>query len=205
MNLITLENISKTYSEKVLLNNINLSISDGEKIGLIGLNGAGKTTLLKVISGKDEFFDGKITMGKNIRIEYLAQNTEFNEDSTILEQIFRGDSKEMRLLMEYENILENIKYDESLNDKLIELQSQIDTMNLWELESDAKTILTKLGIKDFNKKMGELSGGQKKRVFLASALITPCELLVLDEPTNHLDSDSIEWLEEYLNNRKDHY
>ena len=202
MNLITLENISKTYSEKVLLNNINLSISDGEKIGLIGLNGAGKSTLLKILTGREEFFDGNIIKGKNIRIEYLAQNTEFNEDSTILEQIFRGDSKEMRLLMEYENILENIKYDESLNDKLIELQSQIDTMNLWELESDAKTILTKLGIKDFNKKMGELSGGQKKRVFLASALITPCELLVLDEPTNHLDSDSIEWLEEYLNNRK---
>ncbi|NLZ34386.1 MAG: ABC-F family ATP-binding cassette domain-containing protein [Clostridiales bacterium] len=202
MNLITLENISKTYSEKILLNNVNLSISDGDKIGLIGLNGTGKSTLLKILAGREEFFDGNITKGKNIRIEYLAQNTEYNENSTILDQIFRGDSKEMRLLMEYEDMLEKVKYDSSLSDRLIELQNQIDTLNLWDLESDAKTILTKLGIKDFNKKMGELSGGQRKRVFLASSLIAPCELLVLDEPTNHLDSDSIEWLEEYLNNRK---
>ncbi|MBU5455874.1 ABC-F family ATP-binding cassette domain-containing protein [Caproiciproducens sp. MSJ-32] len=202
MNLITLENISKSYSEKVLLNNINLSISEGDKIGLIGLNGAGKSTLLKILAGREEFFDGNIIKGKNVRIEYLAQNTEYSEDDTILEQIFKGDSREMKLLMEYEDLLEKIKENSYLSDKLIELQSQIDTMNLWDLESNAKTILTKLGIKDFNKKMGELSGGQRKRVFLASSLIAPCDLLVLDEPTNHLDSDSIEWLEEYLNNRK---
>lgn len=98
MNLITLENISKTYSEKILLNNVNLSISDGDKIGLIGLNGTGKSTLLKILAGREEFFDGNITKGKNIRIEYLAQNTEYNENSTILDQIFRGDSKEMNSL-----------------------------------------------------------------------------------------------------------
>lgn len=202
MNLITLENITKTYSEKVLLNNVTLNINDGDKIGLIGLNGAGKSTLLKILTGRDEFFDGKVVKGKNIRIEYLAQDTKYDDNSTILEQIFKGDTPEMKLLMEYEELLEKVNNDISLNDKLIALQSKIDTMNLWDLESDAKTILTKLEISDFNKKMSELSGGQKKRVFLASSLITPCELLVLDEPTNHLDSESIEWLEEYLNSRK---
>lgn len=202
MNLITLENITKTYSEKVLLNNITLNINDGDKIGLIGLNGAGKSTLLKILTGRDEFFDGKIVKVKNIRIEYLAQDTRYDDNSTILEQIFKGDTPEMKLLREYEELLEKANKDISLNDKLIALQSKIDTMNLWDLESDAKTILTKLGINDFNKKMSELSGGQRKRVFLASSLITPCELLVLDEPTNHLDSESIEWLEDYLNSRK---
>lgn len=202
MNLIILENINKTYSEKVLLKDVNLNINDGDKIGLIGLNGAGKSTLLKVLTGKDEFFEGKVTRAKNIRIEYLSQNTEYNLDSTVLEQIFKGDTSEMKLLMEYEELLEKVLDDISLNDRLIEIQSKIDTLNLWDLESEAKTILTKLGITNFNQKMGELSGGQKKRVFLASALIKPCELLVLDEPTNHLDSESIEWLEEYLNSRK---
>lgn len=202
MNLITLENINKTYSEKVLLKDVNLSISDGDKIGLIGLNGAGKSTLLKIVTGKEEFFDGKIIQAKNIRIEYLSQNTEYDVESTILEQIFKGDTSEMRLLMDYEDVLERVSDDESLNEKLIELQSKIDILNLWDLESEAKNILTRLGITNFNQKMGELSGGQKKRVFLAGSLIKPCELLVLDEPTNHLDSESIEWLEEYLNSRK---
>ncbi|TGY44150.1 ABC transporter ATP-binding protein [Clostridium sartagoforme] len=202
MNLITLEKINKSYSEKILLKDVNLNINDGDKIGLIGLNGAGKSTLLKILTGKDEFFDGKVIKSKNLRIEYLSQDTPYEGSSTVLEQIFKGDTPEMKLLMEYEDILEKVQKDDSLSNKLIELQSKIDTLNLWDLESDAKTILTKLGIYDFNKKMSELSGGQKKRVFLASALITPCELLVLDEPTNHLDSESIEWLEEYLNSRK---
>ncbi|GAB6170241.1 ABC-F family ATP-binding cassette domain-containing protein [Clostridium carnis] len=205
MNLLTLDNINKTYSEKILLNNISLGINEGDKIGLIGINGAGKSTLLKIITGKEEFFDGKITKGKNIRVEYLSQNPNFKNDTTILEQIFKGDTREMKLIMEYESILEKIdngNYNENEQEELIKLQSQIDNMNLWDLESDAKSILTKLGIKDFNSKMGDLSGGQRKRVFLAASLITPCELLVLDEPTNHLDAFSIEWLEEFLNSRK---
>lgn len=205
MNLLTLENINKTYSEKVLLRNVSLGINSGDKIGLIGVNGAGKSTFLKILTNREEFFEGTIIKGKNVRIEYLAQNPDFNLEATVLEQIFRGDTPEMKLIMEYENLLEEINqglFDDDKNSKLIRLQEKIDNMNLWDLESDAKAILTKLGIKDFNAKMGELSGGQKKRVFLASALITPCELLVLDEPTNHLDAESIEWLEEYLNSRK---
>ncbi|AIY81140.1 ABC-F family ATP-binding cassette domain-containing protein [Clostridium botulinum] len=207
MNIITLENIYKSYSEKILLNNISLGINDGDKIGLIGINGAGKSTLLKVVGGRDEFFDGSITKGKNVRIEYLSQNPDFKSGATVLEQIFRGDTKEMKLLMEYEDILVKINtcngedFD-TLNYKLIKLQGQIDSFNLWDLESEAKSILNKLGISNYNEIMDNLSGGQKKRVALASALITPCELLILDEPTNHLDAESIEWLEEFLNTRK---
>ena len=193
MNLITVENIKKTYSEKVLLNDVSFGINDGDKIGLIGLNGSGKSTLLKIITGRDEFFDGSITKGKGVRVEYLSQNSEFDANATVLEQVFNSDTPEMKLLMEF---------NEDINNRLIKTQEKIDSLNLWNLESEVKVILTKLGINDYTMKMGTLSGGQKKRVFLASALIKPCELLVLDEPTNHLDSGSIEWLEEYLNNRK---
>ncbi|BCZ46750.1 ABC transporter ATP-binding protein [Clostridium gelidum] len=207
MNIITLENINKSYSEKILLNNVSLGISDGDKIGLIGINGAGKSTFLKVVSGREEFFEGNITKGKNVRIEYLDQNPIFDEEATVLEQVFKGDTKEMKLLRKYEELLDKInscKSEEfdSLNSELIKIQGQIDSLNLWDLESDAKTILTKLGVRNYNEKIGNLSGGQKKRIALACALITPCEMLILDEPTNHLDSDSIEWLEEYLNARK---
>ena len=207
MNIITLENINKSYSEKILLNNVSLGINDGDKIGLIGINGAGKSTFLKVVSGREEFFEGNITKGKNVRIEYLDQNPIFDVDATVLEQVFKGDTKEMKLLRLYEDSIDKINSCkaedfELLNKELIKLQEQIDSLNLWDLESDAKTILTKLGINDYHEKVGNLSGGQKKRVALACSLITPCDLLILDEPTNHLDSDSIEWLEDYLNARK---
>lgn len=207
MNIITLENISKTYSEKVLLKDVSLGINEGDKIGLIGINGAGKSTLLKIVGGKEEFFDGTITKGKNVRIEFLEQDPNFHNDVTVIEQIFKGNTKEMHILREYEDLLNKIESSqnedfEKLNNRLIKIQEEIDALNLWELESEAKTILTKLGIRNFNEKVGNLSGGQKKRIALACALITPCDLLILDEPTNHLDSDSIEWLEEFLNNRK---
>ena len=205
MNLLNVENISKTYSEKILLNNVSFGINEGDKIGIIGLNGSGKSTLLKIVTGKDEFFDGLITKGKGVRVEYLEQNSEFDSNATVLQQICKGDPREMKLLMEYEELLEKVSsnsFNEEDNNKLIKIQEKIDALNLWNLESEVKVILNKLGITDYTMKMGTLSGGQKKRVFLASALIKPCELLVLDEPTNHLDSDSIEWLEEYLNSRK---
>ncbi len=207
MNIITLEKISKSYSDKALLKDVSLGINDGDKIGLIGINGAGKSTFLKIVSGKEEFYDGIIIKGKNVRIEYLDQNPHFDKDATILEQVFKGDTKEMKLLRNYEELLDRInlcaseEFD-SLNNELIKLQSEIDLLNLWDMESEAKTILTKLGIKNYSEKIGTLSGGQKKRIALACALITSCDLLILDEPTNHLDSDSIEWLEEYLNGRK---
>lgn len=203
MNLITLENITKSYSEKVLVNNISLGINDGEKIGLIGVNGTGKSTLLKIISGAEEPDIGTVTKPNKVRIEYLPQNPYYDENATVLEQVFKGTSNEMKLLRDYQSILDSLSenFNEDLNNDLIKLQEKIDALNLWDLESEAKSVLTKLGIVNFNQKIAELSGGQRKRISLASALITPCELLILDEPTNHLDNDTIDWLEEYLNNK----
>ena len=205
MNLLTLENINKSYSEKILLKDVSLGINSSDKVGIIGINGAGKSTLLKILSGKEEFFEGSVIKGKNVRVEYLSQNPEISDDSTVLEQIFKGDTKEMKVLREYEYVLNKISIDstsDQLNSELLKLQDQIDSLNIWDMESEAKIVLNKLGITNYYEKMKNLSGGQKKRVALASSLITPCDLLILDEPTNHLDSDSIEWLENYLNSFK---
>ena len=204
MNLITFENICKSYSEKKLIENLSFGINDGEKIGLIGVNGTGKSTLLKIVAGAEEIDSGKITKANRVRIEYLPQSPDYDENATVLEQVFKAESKELNLLGKYQDLLKKLEkeYSDKTNEELIKVQEQIDTMNLWDLENDAKAVLTKLGIDNFDQKVSELSGGQKKRISLASALITPCELLVLDEPTNHLDSDTIDWLEEYLNSRK---
>ena len=204
MNLITFENICKNYSEKKLIENLSFGINDGEKIGLIGVNGTGKSTLLKIVAGAEEIESGKITKANRVRIEYLPQSPDYDENATVLEQVFKAESKELNLLGRYQDLLKKLEkeYSDKTNEELIKVQEQIDTMNLWDLENDAKAVLTKLGIDNFDQKVSELSGGQKKRISLASALITPCELLVLDEPTNHLDSDTIDWLEEYLNSRK---
>lgn len=205
MNLITLENISKSYSEKILANNISLGINEGEKIGLIGVNGTGKSSFLKIVAGVEEPDEGTVTKGNRVRIEYLAQTPDYDDNATVLEQVFKGNSEEMRILREYEELLEKIDKGEVKGDdseRLIKLQGKIDALNLWDMESEAKNVLTKLGITNFEEKVGNLSGGQKKRIMLAAALITPCELLILDEPTNHLDNETISWLEEYLNSRK---
>lgn len=205
MNLITLENISKSYSEKILANNISLGINEGEKIGLIGVNGTGKSSFLKIVAGVEEPDEGTVTKGNRVRIEYLAQTPDYDDNATVLEQVFKGNSDEMRILREYEELLEKMNKGEvkdSDSERLIKLQGKIDALNLWDMESEAKNVLTKLGITNFEEKVGNLSGGQKKRIMLAAALITPSELLILDEPTNHLDNETISWLEDYLNARK---
>ncbi|EOU2019248.1 ABC transporter ATP-binding protein [Clostridium perfringens] len=205
MNLITLENISKSYSEKILANNVSLGINEGEKIGLIGVNGTGKSSFLKIVAGVEEPDEGTVTKGNRVRIEYLAQTPDYDDNATVLEQVFKGNSEEMRILREYEELLEKIdkgEVKENDSERLIRLQGKIDALNLWDMESEAKNVLTKLGITNFEEKVGNLSGGQKKRIMLAATLITPCELLILDEPTNHLDNETISWLEEYLNSRK---
>lgn len=199
MNLLTAENISKSYSEKILLDNINLGINEGDKIGVIGINGTGKSTLLKIIAGIEQVDGGKITKGNSVRLEYLPQNPDFDMNITVLEQAFKGDSPVMKLIREYEETINNPS---SQSERIILLSNKMEAANAWGIESEAKSILTKLGITDFSARVGNLSGGQKKRIALASALISPADLLILDEPTNHLDDETIDWLEQYLNRRK---
>ncbi|MDD4834237.1 MAG: ABC-F family ATP-binding cassette domain-containing protein [Lutispora sp.] len=197
MNILNAENISKSYSEKILLKDIGLGISEGDKIGVIGINGTGKSTFLKIIAGQEAPDKGNITKGSSISIEYLPQSLDFHSEATVLEQIFRGDTPVMKLIREYEKALEA-----AAGETIIRLTHEMDAMGAWSIEREAKTILTKLGIFDFNAKISTLSGGQKKRIALAAALINPSDLLILDEPTNHLDNDIIDYLEGYLNKRK---
>lgn len=203
--ILTIENLCKTYGEKVLFNNVNFSLSDGDKVGIVGVNGTGKSTFIKVIAGIVPKDSGTITTGKNTKISYLEQAKVFEPEHTVLMEVFKGTQPLMRALYDYELALQASQknpQDIDLQKKIITLSSKIDELNGWQLESDAKTILTKLGIMDFSAKTKTLSGGQQKRLALATALIQPCDLLLLDEPTNHLDSETIAWLEEYLRKLK---
>ena len=205
MNLLTIEEVSKSYSERILINKASLGIGDGDKIGLIGVNGTGKSTFLKIIAGFEVPDEGRILKGNKVNIEYLSQNPEFDPEATVLEQIFKSDTDVMKVIREYEVALEKMEEapeDEKLQNSLMNLNTRMDACNGWEVQNDAKIILTKLGINDFKQRIGNLSGGQRKRVALCSALITPSDLLILDEPTNHMDNKIIDWLEKYLNNRK---
>ena len=203
--ILTIENLCKTYGEKVLFNNVNFSLSDGDKVGIVGVNGTGKSTFIKVIASIVPKDSGTITTGKNTKISYLEQDKVFESEHTVLMEVFKGTQPLMRALYDYELALQASQknpQDMDLQKKIITLSSKIDELNGWQLESDAKTILTKLGIMDFSAKTKTLSGGQQKRLALATALIQPCDLLLLDEPTNHLDSETIAWLEEYLRKLK---
>jgi ATPase components of ABC transporters with duplicated ATPase domains len=205
MNILSAENLSKSYGSKTLFKNITFGIEQTEKIGIIGINGTGKSTLLKIIAGLEIPDQGKVTTGNSVHIEYLAQNPDFQSGSTVLEEVFRGNSPVMQLLREYEYVLEKLQQNPEegkLQQKLLSLSQKMDEQNAWQLESEAKAVLTRLGIVDFDALVEQLSGGMRKRVALASALITPAELLILDEPTNHIDHETVEWLEQYLNQRK---
>jgi len=205
MTILTAENLSKNYGERILLNNVNFSIEDGDKIGLIGVNGAGKSTFLKMVADLEVLDGGKLIKGSAVQIEYLPQEPEFDDEATVILQVFKGNSPVMQLLREYEQVLEQSSKrpdDMEWQKKLIELNRQMDIHDAWQLESSAKAILTKLGITDFSATIGNLSGGQKKRIALASALINPSDLLILDEPTNHIDNDTVAWLEDFIAKRK---
>lgn len=205
MQIVTVENLSKSYGEKVLFDNISFHIGEQQRIGLIGVNGTGKSTLLKIIAGLDTADSGKIVHANRFHVEYLPQNPSFDEDSSILDQVFYGESALIQLLREYEGALADLQLspsDEKKQSRVLALQTKMDAADAWESNTQAKTILTQLGLHDFTQKVSELSGGQRKRVAMARALIQPADLLILDEPTNHIDNETVEWLEEYLSRYK---
>src|SRR5690625_591660 len=203
--MLTIENIYKSYGDKVLFHSISCAIREQEKIGLIGVNGTGKSTLLKIIAGLEQPEEGIVKHPKDYHIEYAPQEPILDENLTVMEQIYYGDSMIMKVMREYEQALLQLQLqpnDQAAQDKLLTMQQKMDEAEAWEANTTAKTILTKLGITEFTRKVGLLSGGQKKRVALAKALLQPADLLMLDEPTNHLDNETVEWLEGYLQSYK---
>ena len=201
MSILQVENLYKTYGDKVLFDHISFTIEEKQRIGLIGVNGTGKSTLLKVIARIESADEGEITHANSMRVEYLPQDPELTEGLTVLEQIYYGDAEIMKVMREYELALSELELDPENEAKLkylMQMQQKMDEHDAWEANTVAKTVLTKLGITDFSKQVTHLSGGQKKRVAIAKALIQPADLLILDEPTNHLDNETIEWLEGFL-------
>ncbi|MBW7885214.1 MAG: ABC-F family ATP-binding cassette domain-containing protein [Caldilineaceae bacterium] len=201
MNLVTLETISKQFSERLLFDQASLLINVGDRIGLIGVNGSGKSTLLRIVAGLEAPDTGTVTYTGGVRIEYLAQEPALDDNLTVLETIFRSDAPQMRLLRDFEqttDALQRRPHDAHLQERLIRLSAEMDRTDGWAAEANAKAVLTELGITDFDAAVGTLSGGQRKRVALARALIDRADLLILDEPTNHIDADTVAWLEEYL-------
>ncbi|PAD68894.1 multidrug ABC transporter ATP-binding protein [Bacillus sp. 7586-K] len=201
MSILQVENLYKTYGDKVLFDHISFTIEEKQRIGLIGVNGTGKSTLLKVIARIESADEGEITHANSMRVEYLPQDPELTEGLTVLEQIYYGDAEIMKVMREYELALSELELDPENEAKLkylMQMQQKMDEHDAWEANTVAKTVLTKLGINDFSKQVTHLSGGQKKRVAIAKALIQPADLLILDEPTNHLDNETIEWLEGFL-------
>lgn len=201
MKMISVENLTKTYGDKQLFEDISFTIAEKERVGLIGVNGTGKSSLLKIVAGVDLPDSGEIILPKDYKIAYSSQTPSLDEHLTVLDQVFAGDAPILRVVKEYEKALMELEVNPNLaqvQEHLFEIQRKMDAIDGWDVGTNAKTILTKLGITDFNKKIHELSGGQKKRVSLAQVLIQEADLLILDEPTNHLDYDSVKWLEEYL-------
>ena len=201
MNLLNLENVSKQFSERLLLDAVNLSINAGERIGLIGVNGSGKTTLLRIIAGQEAPDSGNLTVWGGVRVEMVDQEPQLDESATVLDQLFRSSSPQMRRLRDYESASQRLEQDPAnpaLQQRLLQLSEEMQRSDGWAAAANAKSILTKLGISDFDARVGTLSGGQRKRVALARALIDRADLLILDEPTNHIDIETIEWLEAYL-------
>jgi ATP-binding cassette subfamily F protein uup len=191
--LLQIDSLTKSFGDLLLFKDISFGIAEGDKIGLIAANGSGKTTLLNIISGKEPYDSGRVVFRNDIRVDYLEQSPEFNPDLTVLEACFSADNDIVRLIARYEDIIASDNQNE-----LSHILAEMDLHNAWDYEQRIKNILSQLKIYDFHQKIGELSGGQVKRVALANVLISEPELIILDEPTNHLDLDMVEWLEEYL-------
>ncbi len=193
MNLVTIENVTKQYSDRVLLDSVDLLINKGDRIGLIGRNGSGKTTLLRMVAEQESADSGTITIWGNVRVQYLSQNPTFDPKSTTLQTVYGGRSQRQQLLMRYEQARQSAD-----SERLQQASWEMDQQDGWSAKVRAETILTQLGITDFDATIDTLSGGQQRRVALARALFDPADLLILDEPTNHIDADTITWLEKYL-------
>lgn len=196
------EHLTKSVGDKTVFADLSFIIHQGDRIGIIGVNGTGKTTLLDVLSGRIGF-DGDVSpfQTKNTyKISYLTQEPEFDESQTVLDTVLSSDLRETQLIREYERLLSN--YDESSQARLEKVMAEMDALNAWEIESQVKTVLSKLGLTELNKTVAELSGGLRRRVQLAQVLLGNADLLLLDEPTNHLDIDTIEWLTTFLKNTK---
>jgi len=194
LNYLNVENISKSYGEVTLFKGITFSIHKGQKIALIAKNGTGKTSILKIISGEDSSDSGNITYRKNIAVSFLSQDPKFDDSLTIEQSVFNSDNPILKVIANYEKAILNSE-DEENYQKAFE---EMELFQAWDFETQYKQILFKLKLDKINQKVGELSGGQKKRLSLANALINKPDLLVLDEPTNHLDLEMIEWLESYF-------
>lgn len=191
--ILQVENLTKSFGDLVLFENISFGLAEGQRVGLIAKNGSGKSTLLNILSGKEGYDEGKISFRRDLRVGYLEQSPSYPEELTVLEACFHHGNTTVDLIKDYERCMETEGHP-----GLDELLVRMDHEKAWDYEQKAKQILSQLKIRDFNQQVKHLSGGQLKRVALANTLITEPDLLTLDEPTNHLDLDMTEWLEEYL-------
>lgn len=209
MNVISLQNIEKSYGTRLLFKEVNITFTTEKRLGLVGINGTGKSTFLKILAGQMEADEGTIERNGKASIHYLAQTPDFDLESTLLEAVLDGDHPRLqmvkafeRISREYRQMQESGSDDAKLSRNYMNALEQMDQQDGWQVEQEARIILSKLGFPDVEQKVAMLSGGQKRRLALGQALLYPCDLLLLDEPTNHLDEDSIDWLESYLSARQ---
>ena len=203
MSILTLQNIQKDFGIKEILRDASFSIEPNDKVGLIGVNGSGKSTLLKMIAGIEPTDGGQRLVTSGARIIYLPQQPEIDENLTVIEQVFADSGEQMKLVREYEDLSHKIARAngndlDALMSRLATVTEKMESVGAWNLETKAKIVLSRLGIEDFDARVGDLSGGYRKRIALAAALLNEPDLLLMDEPTNHLDAESVEWLQEYL-------
>ena len=209
MNVISLQNIEKSYGTRLLFKEVNITFTTEKRLGLVGINGTGKSTVLKILAGQMDADKGTIERNGKASIHYLAQTPDFDAESTLLEAVLDGDHPRLqmvkafeRISREYRQMQESSKDDAKISRNYMNALEQMDQQDGWQVEQEARIILSKLGFPDVEQKVAMLSGGQKRRLALGQALLYPCDLLLLDEPTNHLDEDSIDWLESYLSARQ---